>query len=535
VIPNITKGKSFRGLMSYLVRQGRAHEEHTNPHIVGGHPSIIEFRDHEELRVMDALKVADTLSVPEKTYTGRGKGPTVWHCSLSLNPGEPPLSDQEWAEIAERFVAEMGFTGKPGLTDCRWVAVHHGLASGERDHIHIAVSLVRGPRRKASYKDDHKRAQARCRELERDYGLIELESAKHGSTTRGNNQGELARAKRAGAPETDRERLERLVRATAVKAGNEAEFVQLLRNDKRLLVGARFAAGSRQVVEGYSVALVPRKGEAKTWYGNAKKLKYGGRKLAHDLSLPQLRLKWAAASDQTVLSAAPDGERLEQDPMASAAATEWQAVNRGEVIAPAAVAAPRLDAATWERGTAELAELREHLRSIPEADDVARARVADAVAGVFYAWSDAAESTPGPLAAIGKSVTRSAQLRPGAVGGRRTSIPATRNAARLLAAVGRGGGASASEAARLRQLATQLANLIKALHDMHAAQGHAQRAAEMAETVMTRLAPVQAGLERAATQTAPQPDRDQAPEPAPRPPGAGSAPRPPRQPEQPER
>jgi len=33
----------------------------------------------------------------------------VWHCSLSLRADEPELSDEQWAHIAEEFVAGMGF------------------------------------------------------------------------------------------------------------------------------------------------------------------------------------------------------------------------------------------------------------------------------------------------------------------------------------------------------------------------------------------------------------------------------------------
>jgi hypothetical protein len=49
----------------------------------------------------------------------------------------------------------MEFAGPDtGKADCRWVAVRHGLSTNGNDHIHIAVSLVREDRTKASVHND---------------------------------------------------------------------------------------------------------------------------------------------------------------------------------------------------------------------------------------------------------------------------------------------------------------------------------------------------------------------------------------------
>lgn len=38
----------------------------------------------------------------------------MWHCSLSLRAEEGDLSDERWAEIANDFMDEMGFTEASG-------------------------------------------------------------------------------------------------------------------------------------------------------------------------------------------------------------------------------------------------------------------------------------------------------------------------------------------------------------------------------------------------------------------------------------
>ena len=77
--------------------------------------------------------------------------------------------------------------------------------------------------------------------------------------------------------------LERTVRACAVAAESEAQFVRQMRR-ANLLVHPRFAAGTDSVVTGYSVAERPPKGMRPLWFG--------GGKLAQDLTLPSLRTRW---------------------------------------------------------------------------------------------------------------------------------------------------------------------------------------------------------------------------------------------------
>jgi hypothetical protein len=61
-------------------------------------------------------------------------GRPAWHCSLSLPPGER-LDDAKWAEIADDFMAMMGFSGS-----CPYTVVRH--SDKGHDHVHIMASRI---------------------------------------------------------------------------------------------------------------------------------------------------------------------------------------------------------------------------------------------------------------------------------------------------------------------------------------------------------------------------------------------------------
>ncbi|MBJ3665045.1 relaxase/mobilization nuclease domain-containing protein, partial [Salmonella enterica subsp. enterica serovar Braenderup] len=62
-------------------------------------------------------------------------GKPVWHCSLSLPPGER-LSAEKWEAVTTDFMQRMGFD----QTNTPWVAVRH--QDTDKDHIHIVASRV---------------------------------------------------------------------------------------------------------------------------------------------------------------------------------------------------------------------------------------------------------------------------------------------------------------------------------------------------------------------------------------------------------
>lgn len=316
MIAHIVEGGNTVGLMVYLAGPGRANE-HEAQHLVAGDDIIMDrFGDWDELSASQAVDIAHMIDRHMDNYGVCPIGSVrtfnhdtqqmelvkrapnhVWHCSLSLSPEEGPLTDEQWRAIATDFMEQMGFTGADGKAPCRWVAVRHGLAKNGGDHIHIAANIVRSDGTKWSNFRDQKRAQRACNLIEHKYGLMVIESREHERGARADSPSDLnASARRdpghvsrmhelTGRWEvvTDRAKLEARVRACAVAASDEADFIDRLR-DCGVRVRPRFATGRTDVVVGYSVALHSRDGERSRWYG-------GGR-LARDLTLSRLRMRW---------------------------------------------------------------------------------------------------------------------------------------------------------------------------------------------------------------------------------------------------
>lgn len=469
MMPNISRGDRMAGLMVYLSGAGR-HNEHEEQHLVAGNSAIVTMHGYGVLDRDTALAIAKDLDEPrvklgvEVTRSERVTDPDtgevtnarvaadVWHCSLSLRAEEGQLSDEKWGAIAQDFVDRMGFTeAGSGKADCRWVAVRHGLSTNGNDHVHIAVSLVREDGTKAPTHNDFKRAQSVCRDLERDYGLEQLESRERGIGERGIKPGEQARAQRTGH-EVDAHKLERIVRAASVASADEGEFVRRLRRGG-VLIRPRFAAGRDDVVAGFSIALRPENGTQPIWYG-------GGR-LARDLTLPRMREGW------------PDSVQSAQG-----AVDEWRATAKNpwqyRPVSPGREESTP-DPEMWKQYTDEIKQLRVQMREVPFDDRAAWAHLARDTAGAFAAWSQRVEATPGPLAQTARDLSRTAQIRahesrPKSAG--RVSIAGA--TAMLLQAASQGQGTMA-EALLLRQLAST----VKAIMDMHTAIGDAQRAAQI--------------------------------------------------------
>jgi hypothetical protein len=460
MIPNITKGDRMAGLMVYLAGPGRANE-HTDPHLVTGSAPIMAWHNDDQLNRDAALSIAHQLDQAKNVLGVDVKGGHVWHCSLSLRAEEGDLTDQKWAEIANDFMDEMGFTEASGKAPVSWVAIRHGHSKAGNDHIHIAASMVREDGTKWSSHLDFKRAQESARSLEQKYGLEELSPV---YAMRGLRPGEREAAERRGAPEPERRSLGRKVRACATAAQDEAEFVRRFRRTGAM-IKPRFAAGRDDVVVGYSVAERPAKGVRPVWYG--------GGHLAKDLTLPRLRGAWN------------DSPQL-----ATEAVAEWGAAARGRRPINIGREGHEPDPQMWERYSNEIAQLRENLRNVPLDDHNTWAQVARETSGAFAAWSTATEATPGPLAAAADELSKTAQLRRYPVRPIKSVGPSAKGASMVLMAATMGGTGTAAQAIMLRQLL----NVAKAVHDMHKASNDLRRARQINDLVRKQLSQVAAAL-----------------------------------------
>ncbi|MHA7283276.1 relaxase/mobilization nuclease domain-containing protein [Arthrobacter sp. TMS2-4] len=158
--------------MKYLVGPGKRNG-HTDPHLVTGSPIILSWFDDSQLNDQSAVLVVDEIDL-NKRINDVELDQHDWHCSLSLRADERPVCDREWADMAEKSMDDMGFTETSGKTACQWVAVHHGTSTDGNDHIHIVASRVREDGTKWSDWSDFPKAQTTARNLEKQFGLIEL-------------------------------------------------------------------------------------------------------------------------------------------------------------------------------------------------------------------------------------------------------------------------------------------------------------------------------------------------------------------------
>ncbi|MFE3060366.1 relaxase/mobilization nuclease domain-containing protein [Nocardia sp. NPDC059239] len=437
MIAKISRGQKLGGLMVYLLGKGD-HNEHKDRHIIAGSPTVMraQFLEHFDGKSPEvtaasreaALSVAHEIEIPRALYGtqarmrakpvavgvgGRELGADVveparkgeksvmrnapvWHCVLALQPGEE-LDDAKWSQVVNEFMARMGFTGtKDGkVAQARWAAVRHGH-SGEKgdgqDHIHIAASLIREDGSKVSTfdygpgkaKGDWPRADEVCGELEREFGLQILTTRKEGGGLSQNSRAEIERAKRLDAPETERERLRRLVRAHAVASDSETEFVTGLRA-VGISIRPRYATGTTDEVTGYSVRWRRDGSEIGPWVG--------GGTLAKDLTLRALR-----------------EQQWDDSPQARREAlSAWNARTGGASKTTRRERGDGVDA--WQRAAEDIAGWRERLAQIPHGDRRQWAYMAGQAAGVFAAWSEVFEGDqPGAFAAAAKEMTRSAQV-----------------------------------------------------------------------------------------------------------------------------
>lgn len=87
--------------------------------------------------------------------------PTL-HIALSPAP-EDKLTDEQLAEIAEKYMQKMGYGNQP------YIVYKHG--DTHNTHIHIVSTCVDEEGKKISDSYEHRRSMTACRELEIDFGL----------------------------------------------------------------------------------------------------------------------------------------------------------------------------------------------------------------------------------------------------------------------------------------------------------------------------------------------------------------------------
>jgi hypothetical protein len=522
VIPNITRGGNMADLLGYLYGPGKANE-HERPHMVAAsqhevtlHKPLGETLTQSDVRPRTAyLEERRTLhekvvkrwlntngEVVAAPRNGRAapagvskRSAHVWHCSLSLAPGEG-LTDEQWGTVATRFAELMGFNGAdefkatlaahPKLEEplrnlqawdarkermnfaaVRWEADHHGLNAEGLDHIHMAAEVVSDNGNVWEDVYDEQRAQAAAGIIEREFGLQLVDGHQHARGQQGYKKGELEHDKRMGRevgewaqartgtqyidkttarPERGAKRLlERTVRACAVAAENELDFVKRLRHDNVEVQAVSYDRGRGPGrVTGYKVKLAGN--EAERWYG--------GGHIAKDLTLPALR-------------AAGNWPRLKGDQVAA-----WTDASTRTLEPPHYATAIEAEAA--------LAELRRRLTEVDVTDRVTWAHVARDASGMTNAISLRTEPKPGPLADAAYAIAATATINR-TTGDRRRWLgrAASRSAASALM--------GQQPARSSRDLLQQVSYMVNQITQMHLLAAQEQRAHELEERAYDAL------------------------------------------------
>lgn len=182
MIPNITRGGSVAGVIAYLAGPGNENE-HEHPELLMASPGVvaesafrvvpIESKRNQKwlTNAIDAPRIAWGRDVRQRDKTtGEMKDAHVWHCSLTLAPGEQ-LTPAQWQQAGRQFVKAMKYDA------CEWAMVRHGKTGRDQlEHVHLVVNLVQTESGKpASVHNDFSRAQAACAKLSRQLGLTELQ------------------------------------------------------------------------------------------------------------------------------------------------------------------------------------------------------------------------------------------------------------------------------------------------------------------------------------------------------------------------
>ncbi|MBC0788578.1 relaxase/mobilization nuclease domain-containing protein [Escherichia coli] len=145
----IKRGKTFNGLISYLLKPASHHK--SDPYVVGG--NVIESFAEALSAEFNATKLLRSdVSKP------------VWHNSLRLPVGES-LPMQKWKQIADGYMERMGFSE----THLRAYVLHDDK---DGQHIHIVASRIDATSGKLYLGKNENLISTRIiQELEKDYQL----------------------------------------------------------------------------------------------------------------------------------------------------------------------------------------------------------------------------------------------------------------------------------------------------------------------------------------------------------------------------
>ncbi|EIP9140071.1 relaxase/mobilization nuclease domain-containing protein [Salmonella enterica] len=221
----IKRGKTFNGLISYLLKPASHHK--LDPSVVGG--NVIESFAEALSAEFNATKLLRSdVSKP------------VWHNSLRLPAGES-LSIQRWKMLADDYMKRMGFSE----THLRAYVLHDDK---DGQHIHIVASRIDATSGKLYLGKNENLISTRIiQDLEKDYQLTQTKGAdalkpSSSPVKRKKSRNEAMQEKRTGkkCPKTIiQEAIDTLITSKI----SEDEFVQQLAAQKIKAIPNRASTG----------------------------------------------------------------------------------------------------------------------------------------------------------------------------------------------------------------------------------------------------------------------------------------------------
>ena len=163
MIPNVVRGSGFRGCLDYVFSQLKT-------------PEVVASNMSSDVPRVLAQEFGFVRRLNEKATTA------VWHVSLSAAPDER-FDEEQWSLIVEKFIDLVGSkaTGKEiGISSERnqFIAVRH--QDTDHDHVHIVLNRVNYDAEVCYCKWDRNRTQEACREIEKSFGLVQVEGKTKG-------------------------------------------------------------------------------------------------------------------------------------------------------------------------------------------------------------------------------------------------------------------------------------------------------------------------------------------------------------------
>lgn len=208
----VSRGGGFRGVINYIHGPGE-----------NNHPGrAVPVRGAGNVLGTDPRDLARQFAVSRQLRPDIKK--PVWHCSLSLPPGER-LPDEKWAEIARDFLARMGLDPDRHA----WHCVRH--TDQDHDHIHLVVSRVSLNASVWHGKNDVRQAIEVTQDMEKVHGLQLTPGFDEGGEKKSLSKGEVGRYRRTGQV-PDRVILQKKIDAARKDCPDFLTFVSRLKEKK---------------------------------------------------------------------------------------------------------------------------------------------------------------------------------------------------------------------------------------------------------------------------------------------------------------